>query len=264
MTDTIQIPDALLSGTLVNSTRVQVRALSFVPIATRAHFEPVTTEDWELLQVHAELLEQGGLLEQLSLVYLDQPLALIPRASKHGINRIHVVVREISTLFRESLSLWPDLIDDDSYESTVMKKPGVAMLANNTEIIITPKPRTKACDAVSWSNPLQVVPGALDIRLESWASLQEKLPGIQRLPLMAPGCILIHPDSISLNPSWVEMEWMRMRVANIESKRGEVRSVRVILSSDTPKATAGMLHILGIFVPRKPCFHDENRNRIIK
>ena len=51
--------------------------------------EPVTVEDWELLQLDAAWLEGGGLLRQVSLVYPNQ---VVPLRLSNGSDLVRVRV----------------------------------------------------------------------------------------------------------------------------------------------------------------------------
>jgi hypothetical protein len=53
-----------------------VTALSFVADAGTLSVDPVSTRDWELLELYAGSLESGGLLNQVSIVYPGQVLSL--------------------------------------------------------------------------------------------------------------------------------------------------------------------------------------------
>jgi hypothetical protein len=53
-----------------------VTPLVSLPDAVSVQVEPLSTSDWESLEVYAELLEEGGLLQQVSVVYPNQVLSL--------------------------------------------------------------------------------------------------------------------------------------------------------------------------------------------
>ena len=55
---------------------VLVRALPHIRRATEIHVEPVTSADWILVEAHAQPLEQGRLLQQVSVVAPNQILEL--------------------------------------------------------------------------------------------------------------------------------------------------------------------------------------------
>jgi hypothetical protein len=57
-------------------THVTVTPLASLPDAVSVEVEPLSTSDWESLEVNAELLEEGGLLQQVSVVYPNQLLSL--------------------------------------------------------------------------------------------------------------------------------------------------------------------------------------------
>ena len=55
---------------------VTIRPLSNVPIAERVTFEPLSIQDWELIEMEANLLEDGGLLNQITIVSPGQVFPL--------------------------------------------------------------------------------------------------------------------------------------------------------------------------------------------
>lgn len=60
---------------------VYVRALSSIVYATDVTLEPLTVEDWDLIDIYSEWFEQGGLLQQVSVIYINQILSLqVPRS----------------------------------------------------------------------------------------------------------------------------------------------------------------------------------------
>ena len=110
---------------------VQVLAPHSVHDATRVSVEPVTVEDWELLQLDAAWLEGGGLLRQVSLVYPDQVVPL--RLSGSDVARVRVMPGD--TL--ERTAVWPDEDDEEC----------CWRLRADTEIVVTPKPRPSTTTA---------------------------------------------------------------------------------------------------------------------
>lgn len=206
-------------------------------MATRVQVEPCTTQDWELLEVHADVLEGGGLLKQLSLVYRDQLVALTVNDSRNVKDHIHIMVKEISTAVEESRSIWPESSDDSPPFTSTRE---VAMLSNSTEIVITPKPRKNTLGPQSWSTPLQVVPGALDFRQQTSTNRHNNiLSGLRQLPTVPPGCVLVHPDSSLVNSIPTETHWMQMKASTTSSTEGVIRLVRIVFSSDIPLRSAG-------------------------
>ena len=80
--DIIELPIDLHPSlqSVFNSTSepviVSVRPLSDVPIAERVTFEPLTVSDWEMIEMEACMLEDGGLLNQITIVYPGQTFPL--------------------------------------------------------------------------------------------------------------------------------------------------------------------------------------------
>lgn len=235
--DCIQVPIALLpieESSKQLPSRVKVRVITDLSHATRVQVDPVSTEDWELLQVHAEVLENGGLLKQVSLVYTDQQLEF--RLPTKQQNTIRVVVKEISTTSSSSSSLWPDSIDTSDSDAL---NETVALLASNTEVIITPMPRKTddIVDPEAWSQALQIIPCGEDFGLRPLPNI---IPGSQNLPKITPGCVLVHPNSIGWNPELFS-GWAQMgQCADLgNSEQGSAMAVRLISSSEIPEGVAG-------------------------
>lgn len=273
-TDTIQVPEGLLPpnisandhnntiGNNFNNTtsRVQVRVLDRVQYATRVQVEPLTVEDWELLQVHAELLEGGAFLKQVSVVYRNQQLSLSVSISQHQQQQrdtIQVLVQDISTSMVEALSsssssIWPELPDENkSNEKTTGHDDGeeeesdfVALLTSDTEIIITPKPRAKETnrfDPTSWSDALQVIPGALDvIPRRTLTALQDQLlPELIPSHLAPIGCVVVHPSSIAWDTKTVGIsEWVQM-TSSENTTNGKVVVARLVILADMQENCTG-------------------------
>lgn len=65
------------SGTVPeNIANVSVSLAPNLADAVTVEVEPLTTSDWESLEVYAQVLEDGGLLQQVSIVYPQQVLLL--------------------------------------------------------------------------------------------------------------------------------------------------------------------------------------------
>jgi len=245
--DTVQIPQALLPPSFAEPTRVLVKVLPRVPVATRVQVDPVSIEDWELLQVHAELLEHGMLLNQLSIVYQDQRLEVIPPGStnENPMDRIHVVVKEILTVVDDpSSSIWPESssYDDSPQEATEQQVniPNVAMLKSNTEIVISPKPRDKRADPTQWTGPLQIIPGVLDSTpLSVVIGTNKREPYFSSTTKVSPGRILVHPLSLPFLESSLQPHnnmWVQIKACTSETEI--VRLVQLELCNDIPEQTA--------------------------
>ncbi len=74
--------DQNLLPTSVSATNVDVRPLPWVCNAELVHLEPLSANDWELLEIHASELEAGSLLSQVCVVYPSQKLPI--RLGRYG------------------------------------------------------------------------------------------------------------------------------------------------------------------------------------
>lgn len=70
-------------------THVNVSTAVSLPDAVTVEVEPLTTSDWESLEVYAEVLEEGGFLQQVSVVYPQQILLLRVANSEMVRVRVH-------------------------------------------------------------------------------------------------------------------------------------------------------------------------------
>lgn len=104
-----------------------VKALSGVNCAKELLVEPLTVEDWELLELYALGLEEGGLLQQVSIVYAGQVLKL--RLS----NGAEACVCVLPGNFEHTNPVWPD----DNAALPCLR------LVAETRVNVAPKPRAK-------------------------------------------------------------------------------------------------------------------------
>ena len=253
-TGSIQVPMALIP---VNSdfnalpSRVEVRIVpTALHYATRVRVDPVTTEDWELLQIHAQVLENGALLKQVSILYQGQQLELrLAAMNQRQEDRIRVIVKELSiTVDDMSSSPWPELSStnsdpsgdayDDEPQSAI-----VAILSSNTEIIVTPMPQRaeETFDPMAWSEPLQVIASAQDaFGLQAFSS--SSILGIHKsTPKVSPGCVMVHPHSIPWD-NYAGSGWAQIMVQLSSSDttvKTKVLPVQLITSQTIPEDTAG-------------------------
>ena len=161
---------------------VSVRAIPYVPVAKQVTFEPLTTSDWEMIEMEASILEDGGLLNQITVVYPGQvlPLRLIPLQSElnRSFKRIETdawikVVEDHNAADQRSTDSESD--SDSSFENgnemDLNEKftPCVRLMAE-TEVVVIPKPRVKEPENTQVeseplnqpSQPFRVQPTAID------------------------------------------------------------------------------------------------------
>ncbi|EGG20774.1 peroxisomal biogenesis factor 1 [Cavenderia fasciculata] len=108
----------LVEGQMI---RLKAASASAVQKATTVEVEPVTSDDWEILEVHAEYLEEQ-LLNQINVVSSGQ---IIPIWIHQKIV-IHLRVIDVTP---------------KSSSSSSSNQPSAVKLSNDSEIIVAPKPR---------------------------------------------------------------------------------------------------------------------------
>lgn len=247
--DVIELPESMLSSLTGTHSRangftipdyVSVSALSRVRHATRVLVEPLTTEDWELLEIHGEDMEHGGLLSKVSLVYPKQTLTLpVGRGER---DRVHIVIKEAAGGIDHgdsnvSSSLWPALPNSNlsAIEDDETGAPCV-LLVHDTEVIVIPKPRqTKKTSP--WSAPLRLIPTQLDWSqgIMDMLSRMNSVSG-EYLPVGAEaGCIIVNIDAWAFQGHWARIKRESKSTGNKEIV------VKVVKSARIPIQDAGML-----------------------
>jgi len=237
--EVIELPRSLISSESGEEI-VLVRALSCVEYGVRVLVEPETVEDWELLEMYGDFMEEGGLLNQVSVIYPNQTITLRIGDGNDRV-RIRVVEATGDTNFnRNGISteclVWPELPPvrrgsssnrDNEDES---RRPPCVLLIQDTEVIVTPKPRPSK-NIPSWSSPLQLIPSDID-----WGtSFSTLLNASKRNDTfrVEPSCVLIHHDQ------WpYESEWAHIQVEHSISSDRITRIVRVTTSSRIPRKNA--------------------------
>lgn len=210
-TGSIELPDNGLPDEFVGGM-VSLVALPFISDVDHLAVEPVTTNDWELVELYSEFLENGSLLNQISVVYPGQILRLFVGGNNYVYLRVD-----------------PDL-------------PDCYRLLADTEIIVVPKPRRKVS---SPSPPLRLVGTFND-----WSHAMTQLAAASDISLLkvSPGTMLIHPKTLATKiPGWIECEscphatvWR----ANCETdSRVTVAIVRIEASEDIDEDCIA-LHVL--------------------
>lgn len=206
---------------------------------------PLTTEDWELMEMHSEVMEFGGWLEQVSLVYPKQELTL--RVGGVGRDCVHLIV--VEAIGRDnrvkknigdstkSTSVWP------VSSKALPNAPGrdddevpCMLLLQDTEVVVEPKPRPSK-KVVSWSAPLRLIPSHSDWS-QSLSNTVSRMSNFsdEYLPLVVDvGCILVSTDA------WpFQTNWARIRPES-ETNNIHERVVRVVRSTRVSMDDAGTL-----------------------
>lgn len=248
--ETIQIPDGLLTNKAVDLHHVRVRALPSVKFATRVHVDPVTFQDWELLRVHADRLEEGWLLKCVTFIYKQQCLKLIVPALTGLMQMkdvIHVVVTDLSFSNCEAvLSPWPVSEELRSRADDTNDSENYALLRTDTEVIINPKSRSRN-DMISpyqWSKALKLIPSAEDIGSDVVFSLRETVQDINPIQDVMVGCISLNSKDFQLGILNDEIQWVEIQLEGCQERAGNGTIARVVLSDSIPESCAGKTYFL--------------------
>jgi hypothetical protein len=155
---------------------VTVRAHPYVPVAKQVTFEPLSTSDWEMIEMEASVLEDGGLLNQITIVYPGQilPLRLLPPERHQSCGSIETAawVKVVEDGLGDEMD---NSSESDSYsgqfesdaEHEKGSDPCIRLMAE-TEVIVIPKPRFRESDQTAHepinlpSRPFRVQPTILD------------------------------------------------------------------------------------------------------
>jgi len=232
--DIIELPRTMLSGISHKLPEfVSVHALTIVEYGSRVCFEPATVEDWELLEIYGDFMEQGGLLNQVSVIYPNQNL--IVRVGD-GVDRVQVKVIEATSstwgTSRNESSIWPDLSFESDSNSNCRREDSsrlpCVLLIQDTEVIVSPKTRPSK-KIIPWSSPLRLIPSDID-----WGASLATLSVVTKRDAFSVelGCVLVHQDQ------WKhKSEWAHIKTEN--SKLDQKNSVvRVTTSVKVPRNDA--------------------------
>jgi SpoVK/Ycf46/Vps4 family AAA+-type ATPase len=201
-----------------------VRVLTNVPIAKRVTFEPLSVSDWEMIEMESTVLEDGGLLNQITVVSPDQvfPLNFGNFGSVESSAWIKVVDDDTHTTddcnssfssdsdMDESL----DFIDDEIIHTSTTSNTDhrCVRLMAETEVVIIPKPRMRKAELNDVktlllppvqesifcpSTPLRVQFNLSDVH-------QAMSADIVKLTLPNPplGYVFVHPSTLTLLPGF--------------------------------------------------------------
>jgi Peroxisome biogenesis factor 1, N-terminal len=146
------IPDCFFTEAL---SRVRLRVLHKVVDAKELFIEPVSVEDWELIEREATWLESGGLLEQICIVYPDQIVQLHLQST---LEVAFVRVRHDNfSRHRYNVGIWPE--QDQRGD---MSQPACLRLVADTQVVVIPKARSERGNQFSpW---LRIVPAMEDYK----------------------------------------------------------------------------------------------------
>lgn len=177
-------------------TMIEVEPLPCVMDATDIYLEPCKTSDWEMVEIFAQELESGLLLQQVSIVYPDQILPLY-------IGSDYVYLRVLEQGFGNN---------------NENGKVECLRLVTSSQIIISPKPRNKTEKQLEYpvSIPLRIQPTVADFSMDmkkffdAFQPVGSKTPSCTKMssmiihspPLL---CVWVHPKTLQKLPGWKEI-----------------------------------------------------------
>lgn len=162
----IDVPACLLPDDV---HEVSVRALSSIESASQLLMEPMTPADWTILEAHADWLEHGGLLQQVSVTSAGQLLTL--QCDRHVAR-----VRVADESFGRRAGLWPD----DEEDLMCLR------LVADTKVIVQPK-----------TNKLPSAVVKIDVGLGDYGQAMQELATRLDIPLVEADqcCAVVHPST---------------------------------------------------------------------
>lgn len=208
----------------VEPIRVSVRPLPDVPIAEQVTFEPLTTSDWELIEMEASVLEDGGLLNQITIVYPGQvfPLRLVSPGESYsgGLKSaawIKVVAEDgfASSLVQNDSDETDSMFarDTDSSQSELCDVHyNCLRLMAETEVSVIPKPRLKnedenesilERDSTKSNDPVYAHSCPLRVQFTSPSGYETTAISMPPVPLL--GCAYVHSSTLKQLPGYQQM-----------------------------------------------------------
>lgn len=262
----IDLPSSLLTSTASldltgenSRCTVHVKALPYVAYASELEVEPVTCDDWDLVQLDAVSLEGGSFLQQISVVFMDQTFDLWLNSGRKV--RVSVLPRSFELL---RSTVWPN---DCTGLSWCQSFPCLRIIAD-TKILIVPKPRTvelREC-------PLRMVPTCQDFSMTDPSVLQLADCLNVRLVSVTEKAMLVHPNTLHRIRGYDEnadldpqefIAFVQAFETGSSNKQNDAISeptaVLVVLSADVPEDCVGKSKVFVIAVSVVVCFIREER-----
>ena len=168
---------------------VDVQPIHMVKNAESVILEPLSTNDWELVEIFAGQIEAGLLLSQVSIVYPNQ---ILPLQLRSDVVHLRVI--------------------GQSFESSSSSETGhdCLRLVAQSEVIISPKPRGEVAKSekkdeegiiYSVSDPFRVLPAEADFSkdMKSLLDMFNTFSSTMTRLLPAPPlfCGFMHPETLS-------------------------------------------------------------------
>jgi SpoVK/Ycf46/Vps4 family AAA+-type ATPase len=197
--------------------KVSVRPLPNVPVAEQVIFEPLSTSDWELIEMEASVLEDGGLLNQITIVYPGQvfPLRLVSPGESYsgGLESAAWirVVAEDGFDSDETDSIFASDSDSSQSELCGVNYNCLRLMAE-TEVSVIPKPRLKnddenepsvERDSTRSNDPVYAHSCPLRVQFTSPSDHETTTTSMPPISLL--GCAYVHSYTLKHLPGYQQM-----------------------------------------------------------
>jgi Peroxisome biogenesis factor 1, N-terminal len=212
---------------------VQVRSLPEIESALTLTVEPLTCDDWELLEMEAAWLEEGGFLQQASVVFPNEVLNL--RLSNGTDTACVRVLPDSFDKDKDRVNVWPDV-------DTTRLLPCLRLVAD-TQLVVVPKPR----EAVSVASEcvLRIHP-SVEIFEDNPVMIELAHVMAIALPSVSQRDAAVHPETLK-KLTWghtsIQSEplaFVRLSSSNGPRIGSESVVVQMVSSSSVPKESIGM------------------------
>ncbi|KAL9181342.1 hypothetical protein ACHAXT_010147 [Thalassiosira profunda] len=199
---------------------VSVRPLSDVPVGESVTFQPLTVSDWEMIETEASVLEDGGLLNQITVVSPGQmfPLRFGGQSSLESAAWIKVADKDFGVASNQrrsdscsdesagsflSDSDWDSSDDEEPPEHIGALRHRCVRLMAETEVEVIPKPRRRsegpAEEDASSSDGAPVYIPSLPLRVQP---ISADVTASASLPDLALGAVCVNRETLMQLPGY--------------------------------------------------------------
>jgi Peroxisome biogenesis factor 1, N-terminal len=255
------------SFNIPSHTLVSVAVVPSIVDAIDLFVEPVTVEDWELLEFCNEWLENGGLLQQVCVVYSGQ---ITPLRLQNNSDVVHVRILpknfrrdSRNTSNRQRLGeakvnvVWPSSVDG-SLE--MYSDINCLRLVADTQVIIAPKPRQLSLPATTMFDILPSREDFVDTKfLDILSALLSTRQNTYKPITISPCTIVIHPESCNKlmtdKDFYLRMCQKKESIVRIQlcsddpaCQKSSTSIVRLLTSINVPEGRAGMFKSISAII----------------
>ena len=258
------IPASIKSDLLQDGTDIRVEALPYIYNAESVRLEPLSANDWELLEIHANELEAGSLLRQVCVVYPGQSLPI--RLGRYGDTAwVKVLDEGFGDVDNEEINGETSLDEMDSEKDDEQERQPQQLqqqqrreclrLVADTEVVVVPKLRgdDAASDSCMSICRLFVYPSLGDYSKE-----MEELFRTSRFGDYAKSAIAccppwfhvaVHPSTLDelLEAKKVDMDNVMVVLEHTDDVRPKKTAVaHAVLTEDVPRGSIGKLNYFSL------------------